>query len=154
MALGNHTWSHPDLTTLADQEVAEEIRRNREFLRSTFGVADSPFLRPPFGAHDERIDRIAADLGHPTIAMWNGTLDDSRVLTRRRAAGGRPEVVHRADDRRRARQPPDGHHRVRRAAGDLIAERGLTTVTLADVWATPAQRLRGAAVHSLSVVSG
>jgi hypothetical protein len=27
----------------------------------------------------------------------------------------------------------------------LIAERGLRTVTLSDVWATPAQRLRGAA---------
>ncbi len=27
----------------------------------------------------------------------------------------------------------------------LIAERGLRTVTLADVWATPAQRLRGLA---------
>ena len=29
---------------------------------------------------------------------------------------------------------------------DLIAERQLQTVTLADVWATPAQRLRGATV--------
>jgi hypothetical protein len=32
----------------------------------------------------------------------------------------------------------------------LIAERGLRTVTLADVWATPTQRLRGA-VTSASV---
>src|SRR3954454_14193503 len=81
VAFGNHTWSHPDLTTLGDQEVADEITRNQEFLRTTFGVADSPFLRPPFGARDERIDRIAADLGHPTVVMWNGTLDDSRVLS-------------------------------------------------------------------------
>ena len=29
----------------------------------------------------------------------------------------------------------------------LIAERGLRTVTLADVWATPAQRLRGAVAN-------
>ncbi|MFN3429287.1 MAG: glycine betaine ABC transporter substrate-binding protein, partial [Candidatus Sericytochromatia bacterium] len=74
-------WSHPDLTTLGDAEVAEEIGRNKEFLRTTLGVADTPFFRPPFGARDERTDRIAADLGHPTIAMWNGTLGDSRVLT-------------------------------------------------------------------------
>lgn len=44
-------------------------------------VRDSPFFRPPFGARNDRIDQIAADQGHPTIAMWNGTLDDSRVLT-------------------------------------------------------------------------
>ena len=38
VAFGNHTWSHPDLTTLGDQEVAEEITRNQDFLRTTFGV--------------------------------------------------------------------------------------------------------------------
>ena len=95
MALGNHTWSHPDLTTLGDREVAEEISRNRDFLRTTFGVRDSPFFRPPFGARDERTDRIAADVGHPTIAMWNGTLGDSRVLgaascSRRPGSGSPP----------------------------------------------------------------
>jgi hypothetical protein len=38
------------------------------------------------------------------------------------------------------------HPTVTTVYGDLlaiIAERGLRTVTLADVWATPAQRLRG-----------
>ena len=63
--------------------MADEIGRNRDFLWQTFGVRDSPFFRPPFGARDERTDRIAADQGHPTVAMWNGTLGDSRVLTGR-----------------------------------------------------------------------
>jgi peptidoglycan/xylan/chitin deacetylase (PgdA/CDA1 family) len=143
VAFGNHTWSHPDLTTLGDQEVAAEITRNQAFLRTTFGVRDSPFLRPPYGARNERIDRIAADLGHPTIAMWNGTLEDSRVLTaeelltaaRQWFTPGRIVVGH------------ANHPTVTGLYGDLlaiIAERGLRTVTLADVWATPAQRLRGA----------
>ena len=143
VAFGNHTWSHPDLTTLGDQEVAAEITRNQAFLRTTFGVRDSPFLRPPYGARNERIDRIAADLGHPTIAMWNGTLEDSRVLTaeelltaaRQWFTTGRIVVGH------------ANHPTVTGLYGDLlaiIAERGLRTVTLADVWATPAQRLRGA----------
>ena len=81
VALGNHTWSHPDLTTLPDAEVVEQIRRNRDFLRSVFGVRDTPFFRPPYGSRNERIDRIAADQGHPTVVLWNGTLDDFRVLT-------------------------------------------------------------------------
>ncbi|MGY1754617.1 polysaccharide deacetylase family protein [Blastococcus sp. SYSU D01042] len=135
IAWGNHTWSHPDLTTLGDAEVAEEIRRNRDWLRSTFGV-DTPFLRPPFGARDERTDRIAADLGHPTIAMWNGTLGDARVLTP-------GELVGYAREWFTAQTIVVGHanHRtVTTVYGellDVIRERGLRTVTLADAWAVP-----------------
>jgi peptidoglycan/xylan/chitin deacetylase (PgdA/CDA1 family) len=143
VALGNHTWSHPDLTGLGDREVAEEISRNRDFLRTTFGVRDSPFFRPPFGARDERTDRIAADVGHPTIAMWNGALGDSRVL-------GPDELLAVARQWFAAQAIIVGHANhptVTTVYGqllDLIAERGLRTVTLADVWATPTQRLRGA----------
>jgi peptidoglycan/xylan/chitin deacetylase (PgdA/CDA1 family) len=143
VAMGNHTWSHPDLTTLPDREVADEIGRNRDFLWRVFGIRDSPFLRPPFGARDDRIDRIAADQGHPTIAMWNGTLDDSRVLT---AA----ELMAAAQQWFTAQAIIVGHANhptVTTLYGDLvelIRDRGLTTVTLADVWATPTARLRGA----------
>jgi peptidoglycan/xylan/chitin deacetylase (PgdA/CDA1 family) len=146
VAMGNHTWSHPDLTTLSDREVADEISRNRDFLRRVFGVRDSPFFRPPFGARDERIDRIAADQGHPTIAMWNGTLADSRVIT---AA----ELMAAAKQWFAAQTIIVGHANhptVTTLYGDLvelIRERELTTVTLADVWATPTARLRGATVR-------
>jgi peptidoglycan/xylan/chitin deacetylase (PgdA/CDA1 family) len=152
VAFGNHTWSHPDLTTLGDREVAAEITRNQRFLRSTFGVRDTPFLRPPYGARDQRIDRIAADLGHPTIAMWNGTLDDSRVLTAE-------ELMAAARQWFTARTIVVGHANhptVTTLYGDLLAllaERGLRTVTLADVWATPGQRLRGAVANG-PVVAG
>jgi peptidoglycan/xylan/chitin deacetylase (PgdA/CDA1 family) len=145
VVFGNHTWSHPDLTTLPDAEVAEEIRRNRDFLRDTFGVRDSPFFRPPYGARDERTDRIAADLGHPTIAMWNGTLGDSTVLTG-------SELIASAK-RWFARQSivvgHANHTPVTTVFDELLAvldQRRLTTVTLADAWATPAQRLRGRSV--------
>ncbi len=141
IAWGNHTWSHPDLTTLGDAEVAEEIRHNRDWLRTTFGV-DTPFFRPPFGARDERTDRIAADLGHPTIAMWNGTLGDSRVLTGAELVGYAREwfaaqtiVVGHAN-----------HPTVTTVYGellDLIRERRLRTVTLADAWAPPPPPFQG-----------
>jgi peptidoglycan/xylan/chitin deacetylase (PgdA/CDA1 family) len=141
VAFGNHTWSHPDITTLADAEVAEEIRRNRDFLRTTFGI-ETPFFRPPFGSHDSRTDRIAADLGHPTIAMWNGTLGDSRVLTAAELLGYAREwfvpqtiVVGHAN-----------HRTVTTVYGELlelIHDRQLRTVTLADVWAPPRPPFQG-----------
>jgi hypothetical protein len=96
------------------------------------------------------VDRIAADLGHPTIAMWNGTLDDSRILTaaellaaaRQWFTAGTIVVGH------------ANHATVTTVYGDLlglIADRGLRTVTLAEVWATPAQRLRGATANGRAV---
>jgi peptidoglycan/xylan/chitin deacetylase (PgdA/CDA1 family) len=133
VALGNHTWSHPDLTTLSDPEVASEIRRNRDFLGDVFGVRDTPFLRPPFGARDARTDRIAADLGHPTIAMWNGTLDDARVVDGH-------DLVQAAKRWFRLQTIVVGHANAPTVTTvydellAIIAERRLTTVTLADVW--------------------
>jgi peptidoglycan/xylan/chitin deacetylase (PgdA/CDA1 family) len=150
VAFGNHTWSHPDLTTLGDREVAEEIARNRTFLRQTFGVRDTPFFRPPFGAHDARTDRIAAEEGHPTVVLWNGTLGDARLLSpeelmdsARQWFNGQTIVVGHAN------QPTVTQVYDELLA--LIADRGLRTVTLADAWATPAQRLRGAVVAGRAV---
>jgi peptidoglycan/xylan/chitin deacetylase (PgdA/CDA1 family) len=133
VALGNHTWSHLDLTTLSDAEVAAEIRRDDDFLRDVFGVRHTPFLRPPFGAHDARTDRIAADLGHPTIALWNGTLDDGRLVD----AHG---LVQAAKRWFRLRTIVVGHANNPTVATvfdelmAVIAERRLTPVTLDDVW--------------------
>ncbi|WP_100499969.1 polysaccharide deacetylase family protein [Geodermatophilus chilensis] len=134
VAMGNHTWSHPDLTTLSDDQVAEEIGRNRDWIESTFGIR-TPFMRPPFGAHDERVQRISAELGHPTVVMWNSTLEDNRLLTA-------DELVDAARRWFAAQAIVVGHANqptittVYAQLLELIAERGLQTVTLADVWGT------------------
>ncbi|SET36165.1 Peptidoglycan/xylan/chitin deacetylase, PgdA/CDA1 family [Geodermatophilus poikilotrophus] len=134
VALGNHTWSHPDLTTLSEDGIAEEIGRNRDWIESTFGVR-TPFMRPPFGSHDDRVDRISADLGHPTIVMWNGTLEDNRLLTPAELmAAAREWFTAQAVIVGHVNQPT-----ITTVYGELlelIAERGLQTVTLADVWST------------------
>jgi peptidoglycan/xylan/chitin deacetylase (PgdA/CDA1 family) len=151
VALGNHTWSHPDLTTLADDDVAAEIARNRDFLQDTFGAGRTPFFRPPYGAHDERVDRIAADQGHPTVAMWNGTLGDDRLLSGEELMGfARQWFLAQSIVIGHANHPP-----VTTVYGqllDLIAERGLRTVTLADVWATRASRLGGVSGSAVAPV--
>ena len=45
--LGNHTWSHPDLTTVPQSKVAQELTRNDEFLKKTYGIGAKPYFRPP-----------------------------------------------------------------------------------------------------------
>jgi peptidoglycan/xylan/chitin deacetylase (PgdA/CDA1 family) len=142
VALGNHTWSHPDVTTLGDRALAEEIRRNQQFLWSTYGVR-TPFFRPPYGAHNARTDAVAADLGHPTIALWNGTLGDFTVISP-------AQLLAAARQWFTAERIVIGHANHRPVAavfGQLLAlieERRLQTVTLADVWASPAPGPAGA----------
>ena len=74
--LGNHTWSHPNLTRLPLVDVAEEFRRNHEFLWKTFGVDARPYFRPPYGAHNAHVDKVAGELGYTVDTLWSGTLED------------------------------------------------------------------------------
>jgi peptidoglycan/xylan/chitin deacetylase (PgdA/CDA1 family) len=131
--IGNHTWSHPDLTTLTDAQIANEINRNEAFFRSTYGVSARPYLRPPYGAHDERVDRIAAELGYSTIVMWWGSLGDSSVLTPAQILANAREWFH---AQRivigHANHPPVTETFQQMLA--LIRERHLQTVTLNDVF--------------------
>lgn len=76
----NHTYSHDDLRTLSDAAIADEIDRNEDWIEHTFGVTTRPYLRPPYGSHDQRTDRVAASLGFTSILLWNGSFGDSGLL--------------------------------------------------------------------------
>jgi peptidoglycan/xylan/chitin deacetylase (PgdA/CDA1 family) len=75
--MANHTWSHPNLTRMGLSAAADQIRRNADFLRDTYGADGTPFFRPPFGSHNADIDRIAADQGFTSVTMWSGDVGDS-----------------------------------------------------------------------------
>lgn len=74
--LANHTWSHPMLTRLPLAEVAEQFRRNHDFLWRTYGVDPRPYFRPPYGAHNAHVDKVAGELGYTVNTLWSGTLED------------------------------------------------------------------------------
>ncbi len=132
--VGNHTWSHPDITHLGLGAVADQIRRNKDFLHNTFGVDGTPYFRPPYGRHNNDTDRVAADLGYPTITMWSGTVGDSRVinetdLVTNAKQSFQPQQIVLAH----ANLPPITHCYAQLL--DIIHSRNLHTVTLADVFA-------------------
>jgi len=134
--LGNHTWSHPNLTKLPASRVAQQISRNDEFLKTTFGVDARPYLRPPYGRHNSTVDAVAADLGYTAITLWSGSLSDSTVITEdyivqmaRRYFTGQAIVIGHLN------HPPVTH--VYEQLRDLIRARNLRTVTLNDVFLAP-----------------
>lgn len=131
--LGNHTWSHPHLPRIGLDAVADQIRRNQEFLKNTYGVDGTPYFRPPYGEHTPDIDRVAADLGYPTVTLWSGDVGDSRVIDAQQLVANatksfQPQQIILAH----ANLPPITHCYGQLL--DLIHGRGLQTVTLADVF--------------------
>ncbi|WP_290714269.1 MULTISPECIES: polysaccharide deacetylase family protein [Gordonia] len=132
--LGNHTWSHPDLTSLTARECAEELRRTKRFLRSEYGIDGVPYYRPPYGFHNDQVDKVAADLGYPVPTLWYGSLSDSSVVTEKFLIGAarkyfqpqRIVIGH-------ANHDPVTH--VYHHFTQIIRERRLQMVTLNDYFA-------------------
>jgi peptidoglycan-N-acetylglucosamine deacetylase len=133
--LANHTWSHADLTSLDDASVFDELQRNHDFIAETFGVDARPFYRPPFGFHDDRVDGIAADLGYTVPTLWYGSLSDSGEIPA-------PLIVDFAREWFQPQHIVIGHLNfipvttVFDELRAIIDERGLTTVTLNDVFSS------------------
>jgi len=73
--LGNHTWNHADLTKQSDADVREEITRAEMLLTEISGQSPRPRLRAPFGERNERVLRIAANLGYRSIYWTIDSLD-------------------------------------------------------------------------------
>jgi peptidoglycan/xylan/chitin deacetylase (PgdA/CDA1 family) len=73
--LGNHTWNHADLTKQSDEIVREEITRAEVLLADISGQSPRPRLRAPFGERNDRVLRIAANLGYRSIYWTLDSLD-------------------------------------------------------------------------------
>ena len=131
--LGNHTWSHPDLTTVPESRVAQELSRNDEFLKKTYDVGAKPYYRPPYAKRNAAVDSVAADLGYTVPTLWSGSLSDSTLITEE-------YIVKMADQYFTPQSIVIGHlnhlpvTHVYPQLVDIIRDRNLRTVTLNDVF--------------------
>jgi peptidoglycan/xylan/chitin deacetylase (PgdA/CDA1 family) len=131
--MANHTWSHPYLNRISLSAVRDQIQRNADFLRTTYGGDGTPFFRPPYGVHNASIDKVAADLGYTTVTMWSGTVGDSLPETEANLVASAtrsflPQQIVLAH----ANLPTITH--CYSQLSQLIASRNLQTVTLNDVF--------------------
>jgi peptidoglycan/xylan/chitin deacetylase (PgdA/CDA1 family) len=78
--LANHTWTHPSLLKLSDQQIVDELLTCEDFLATTFGVSGKPYFRPPYGYIDDRVQAVAASVGYTVPVLWYGTLADAGLL--------------------------------------------------------------------------
>ena len=90
--IGNHTYTHANLTKLSDQQIRDELRRTQDELNRVLGFAyPMRMMRPPGGAGgftnggDPRIMNVITPLGY-SMVMWsidsNGTAGNASYTTK------------------------------------------------------------------------
>ncbi|ADV23067.1 chitin deacetylase, putative [Cryptococcus gattii WM276] len=73
-----HTWSHPALTTLTNEQIVAELAWTMKVIKDTIGVTPNTF-RPPYGDIDDRVRAIAAQMGL-TPVIWTSYSDGSTTV--------------------------------------------------------------------------
>jgi len=66
--IGVHTWSHPALTTLTNDEIIAELGWTKQVIHDILGVTPNMF-RPPYGDIDDRVRAICIAMGLSPV-IW------------------------------------------------------------------------------------
>jgi peptidoglycan/xylan/chitin deacetylase (PgdA/CDA1 family) len=141
--LGNHSYSHPILTLVPADRLADEVARTEDLIAQL--GRHSVAFRPPAGVWDARVLKVAADRNLPTV-LWDVVSGD---------AGGHLKAALMIDGVTRAVRPGSivifhingrGPY-TKDALPDIIRNlraRGFKFVHLSELLATPGARVLAA----------
>jgi peptidoglycan-N-acetylglucosamine deacetylase len=94
--IGNHSYSHPNLTDLDEEAIRRELTRCNEAIVRV-GLPEPRIFRPPYAEHDARVRRVAESLGL-SLQLWDVDPRDwerppSHEIVRRVCDAWRPGAV-------------------------------------------------------------
>lgn len=64
--LGNHSWTHDDLTKISLEQLQHEIRHTQSVIKEVSG-AEAKSLRPPYGTYNKTVAQVA----NMPLVNWN-----------------------------------------------------------------------------------
>ena len=108
MWIGNHSWSHPHMTSLSAASMSSELSQTQQTIQQATGTTPKIF-RPPYGETNATLKSAATALGLTQVTWdvdsqdWNGASTAAAIV---QAAAVPPDRRNHAD----ARPVPD-HHR-------------------------------------------
>lgn len=73
--VGNHSWSHPDMTKLPPQKIQTELNRVKEAVKELTGQQNMQYLRPPRGIFSERMLSVSREAGYVNV-FWSVAYKD------------------------------------------------------------------------------
>lgn len=115
--IGNHSYNHENLSTLSRKEIRSTLRRTREALHEAGVHRISEFVRPPYGATNDRVRTVLRNSGK-VLALWNV---DSRDWDDRTAAQIRDSVLEQVRARGRTTSVVLHHDGVANSPATLAA---------------------------------
>jgi peptidoglycan-N-acetylglucosamine deacetylase len=95
--IGNHTWTHPQLSKLSDDKVTAEITKTQEAIKDASGYTPT-LLRPPYGAITPRQRAWISSQFGLNVILWSVDPFDwkrpgSSVITQRILSQVRPGAI-------------------------------------------------------------
>jgi peptidoglycan/xylan/chitin deacetylase (PgdA/CDA1 family) len=75
--IASHTWSHPDMTTLSEEQITQEMKLLSDGLFDIIGKRPR-HMRPPFGSTNILVENTMKKLGY-RIIMWSADSNDWRT---------------------------------------------------------------------------
>ncbi|MGO9641194.1 MAG: polysaccharide deacetylase family protein [Candidatus Acidiferrales bacterium] len=104
-AVGNHTYSHPDLTEVSHSRLLSELGGGNCAIEDATGVSPKLF-RPPFGRRNRRILSVARKCGMTTV-MWRAACYDWKAKSHENIGSTLISLIHGGE----VIQFHDGSHR-------------------------------------------
>jgi len=68
--IGNHSWSHPDMTRITDSKIKEELERVDSQVFRLTGQVGIRYSRPPRGIFNEQVLAVSKELGYTNV-FWS-----------------------------------------------------------------------------------
>ncbi|MHA7964622.1 delta-lactam-biosynthetic de-N-acetylase [Paenibacillus sp. CAU 1782] len=90
--VGNHSWSHPDMSQLSEGQITSELERVDEQVQHITGQKKMQYLRPPRGIFNERVLSASRKLGYRSV-FWSIAYKDWDVNAQRGAGFAFEQVM-------------------------------------------------------------
>lgn len=68
--IGNHSWSHPDMTQIPDERIKSELEKVKEAVAQATDQKEMHYLRPPRGIFSERTLAVSKQAGYTNV-FWS-----------------------------------------------------------------------------------
>ena len=78
-AFGNHSWDHPDFTTLSPAQMADQLTASETAIHDLIGGTTKPWFRPPFGAWTAAVRTGVGAAGWADLILWDVDTIDWRT---------------------------------------------------------------------------
>jgi peptidoglycan-N-acetylmuramic acid deacetylase len=68
--IGNHSWSHPDVTRISNEKLKDELAKVKQEVAQVTGQKEMQFLRTPRGIFNERVLASSKEQGYTNV-FWS-----------------------------------------------------------------------------------